>query len=194
MKRKNAELQKGLLLIAHPELRDPNFRRTVVLLCEHGPDGSMGLVLNRPLETRGKPVLENFADLPASDSPVLVGGPVGREQVYVLYQSNLSDVGPIESVRPVVDGIHLVGSLDALRELALSDDKASQHYRIYAGYAGWGSGQLDFEMGLGSWFVAPARADFVFDTPTADVWACVLRSMGGVYSLIATMPEDLSVN
>lgn len=191
---KRSDIKKGIFLIAHPELRDPNFRRTVVLVCEHGADGSMGLVLNRLLNTAAAPALADFEDIPESKSPVMTGGPVGNDQVYVLYRMPSAEPPLPDGTNPVIDGIHLVGSIEALQQMAASDDQASSNYRLYTGYSGWGPGQLEHEMRLGSWFICPASAEFVFDTPTENVWTGVLGSMGGEYKLIATMPDDLSVN
>lgn len=180
-----AELGSGVFLVANPTLRDPNFSRTVVLLCEHNEQGSMGLVINRPSDLR---LAQALPDLPDSAQPLYVGGPVQRDIVLVLHR----EVG-IPGARPVCDGMALGGDHADLVALLRRPDGALRA-RVFSGYAGWGAGQLQDEMRSTSWIVCPARAGLVFEPAAADLWSVVLRSLGPRYAHLASMPEDPRVN
>jgi putative transcriptional regulator len=165
------------LLIAMPQLRDPNFARTVVLLCEHGPAGAMGFVVNRPTETRA-------ADAVAMDPPLAgdsgmhlwTGGPVERHRGFLLLGA---DPGHGDSEQ-ITDGFHLTASLSVLRDLLESTPERLGHTRarLLLGYAGWGPGQLDTELAESAWLTAPADPAIVFETPAEAMWETVIRSLG----------------
>jgi len=170
---------RGHLLIAAPSLFD-YFRRTVVLVIEHTPEGAMGVVLNRPSETSVADAVPALADLADDDELVRVGGPVSPEAVVAL--GDFDD--PEEAGTAVVAGLGTVdpeGPLGSLRRL-----------RVYAGYAGWAPGQLDGEVEQGAWITQEATADDPFYE--GDIWSDTLRRKGGGYRLLATMPDDPSVN
>jgi putative transcriptional regulator len=176
---------KGHLLIAGPGLVDPNFRRTVVLVGEHSEEGALGVILNRPTETTVDETLPELARLVDGDRPVHVGGPVQPSAIVVL-----ADFAEPEQAGTLVLGS--VGFLpaevdpDAIGEL--------RQARVFAGYAGWGPGQLDGELREGSWIVEPALPEDVF-TPDPDLlWSSVLRRKGGPFGLLALMPPDPSLN
>jgi putative transcriptional regulator len=179
------ESLRGHLLVASPSLLDPNFRRTVVLLLEDDDEGAVGLVLNRPSETTVGEAVPPLAELADAEDLVAVGGPVQPEAVSVLAEWDDPDAaGSIvfEDVGPVPAEADLDGVLSTTRRR-----------RVFAGYAGWSPGQLRLELGEPSWIVARPRPDDVFDTPR-DLWASVLRRKGGEYRLLATMPENPSLN
>ena len=170
---------RGKLLIAAPSLFD-YFRRTVVLVLEHTPEGAMGVVLGRETDTRVADVVPQLADLPGADDRVYLGGPVSPESVVAL--------GDFDE--PEEAGLQIVGSLGTL-----DPDGANQslrRVRVFAGYAGWGPGQLDDELEQDAWIVQAAEpADpFRFD----DIWPEALGRKGGRYRLMATMPADPSLN
>jgi putative transcriptional regulator len=176
---------QGQLLVASPALLDPNFRRTVVLVTEHNADGAAGLVLNRPSEAEvveAVPQLEPLADV---GEHVWVGGPVEQNAVLVLG----------EFVDPDDAAVQLFGSLGFP---ALDDPDEvvplTTRRRIFAGYAGWGSGQLEDELVREDWILEPASNDDAFTEDPDELWADVLRRKGGIYELVARMPEDPSVN
>lgn len=163
----------GFLLVASPELLDPNFRQTVVLIVAHDADGSFGLVLNRPLEQRLVDVLPEV-DPRGAEVPLLEGGPVKTDMVQ--FVTTRGDVG-----RAVVPGVRVGAGLDELIELEVE----CEQIHAYVGYAGWGEGQLERETEEGSWIVAPARAEHVFEVPADRLWASVLRELGGEYAWMA---------
>jgi putative transcriptional regulator len=180
-----AESLRGQLLIASPALIDPNFRRTVVLIVAHDEDGAVGLVLNRHTETEVAEAVPELADLVEPGEVVSIGGPVQTEAVVVLAEwDDLDEAGAI-----VLDDIGLMGSEgDAERVSA-----ATRRVRVFAGYAGWGGGQLEAELEEPSWVLESAGADDIFGDEH-DLWASVLRRKGGAFKLVATMPEDPSLN
>lgn len=172
---------RGHLLIAAPSLFD-YFRRTVVLVLEHTPDGAMGVVLGRETETLVADAVPALADLPGADDVVYLGGPVSPESVVAL--------GDFE--QPEEAGTHVVGSLGTLDPDGTND--SLRRLRVFAGYAGWAPGQLEAELGEESWIVEPPLPDEIFSEDPERLWNAVLRRKGGRYTLLARMPEDLSVN
>jgi len=180
---------KGSFLIASPHLRDPNFRQTVVLICEHGPGGSLGLVVNRRTDQHIVDVLPQATGLHEKVGLVYSGGPVQKDNLLILHR--VSEEVP-ES-QPIFDGVCLGGDLVALEtvsSLGCSDDLI----RVYMGYSGWAAGQLQFELSTGSWIVLPADLKVVFARNPQQVWPTILRSLGGALALFATMPPDPSLN
>jgi putative transcriptional regulator len=178
---------RGQLLIASPALFDPNFRRTVVLVTEHNDEGAMGLVLNRPSETTvadGAPPLQQLVD---DGALVYVGGPVEPSAVTVLAQFDDPDDA----------AVIVLGDIGFVRADAELDDLvgATRRARVFAGYCGWSTGQLETELeGDDSWILATARPDDVFAEGAEDLWGAVLRRKGGQFAIVAMMPYDPSVN
>jgi putative transcriptional regulator len=173
-----AESLRGQLLIATPSLFD-YFRRTVVLVLEHTPDGAMGVVLNRASETPVADAVPALAEL-ADAELVRLGGPVSPESVVAL--------GEFED--PSEAGTAVVGSLGTLDPEA--PNASLRRVRVYAGYAGWAPGQLDAELDQEAWIVDSVQPDDPFRD--GDLWSEVLRRKGGSFSLLATMPADPSQN
>jgi putative transcriptional regulator len=177
---------RGQLLVAGPALLDPNFRRTVVLLGEHGEDGAMGVVLNRVSRVTVEDAVPPIADLVDEGALVHVGGPVQPQAVVVLADF----VEPQRAGALVLDTIgFLPGDVDDESELG-----ELRNARVFAGYAGWGPGQLEGELDEQSWVVLPARASDVFTTAPDGLWADVLRRNGGGLAVLALLPEDPHVN
>ncbi len=176
---------KGQLLIAAPSLVDPNFRRTVVLMGEHTDDGALGVVLNRPSETRVHEALPELTSLVDGGEPVFVGGPVQPSAIVIL-----ADFVDPERAGSLV--LETVGFLPA--EVDPDELGDLTRARVFAGYAGWGPGQLDDELAEESWIVEPAVPGDVFTAAPGDLWSDVLRRKGGPYGVLALMPVDPSVN
>jgi putative transcriptional regulator len=177
---------KGQLLLASPALFDPNFRRTVVLVTEHTEEGAAGLVLNRPSETAVADAVPDLLPLVSEEERVYVGGPVQESAVLVLAEFE----DPEEAALLVVDDIGFLpgdGDFDLLAG-------ATRRVRVIAGYAGWGPGQLEAELEESSWIVGSSPAPELFPELEDDLWARILRDKGGVYRVVALMPEDPSVN
>jgi putative transcriptional regulator len=170
---------RGHLLIAAPSLFD-YFRRTVVLVLEHTPEGAMGVVLGRETETLVADAVPPLAELAAEDDVVYLGGPVAPEAVVAL--------GEFED--PAEAGTQVVGSLGTLDPDGGND--SLRRMRVFAGYAGWAPGQLDGELEQEAWIVQPADPADPFRD--GDIWSDALGRKGGRYRLMATMPADPSLN
>jgi putative transcriptional regulator len=179
------ETLRGQLLIASPALLDPNFRRTVVLVTEHNDDGAAGLVLNRPSPAAVAEVVPQLEVLADDDEPVWFGGPVQQNAVLVLGEF----VDPADAAVPLFASLGFP-SLDEPYAVVT----VTTRRRVFAGYAGWGAGQLESELEREDWILEDADADDAFTETPDDLWSDVLRRKGGIYELIARMPEDPSVN
>jgi putative transcriptional regulator len=177
------ESLRGKLLISSPALYDPNFRRTVILVAHHDEEGAMGLVLNRPAELPVAEAAPQLTSLVDEDDPLLVGGPVSPEALMVLAEFD----DPDDAAARVLGD---VGFVPADAEPETLDMRRA---RVFAGYSGWGAGQLEAELEEGSWLVADAEPEDAFGEPET-LWAQVLRRMGGRYILLATMPSNPSLN
>jgi len=184
----------GRLLVATPSLADPNFRRTVVLVVEHEPaEGTLGVVLNRPTEVSVGQVLEPWTDLATGPSVVFTGGPVAPTSALALARAS-GDGDPLGwralDGGPEMSRIGLV-DLEAPPQV-LAGEIAS--LRVFAGYAGWGSGQLQSEIDEGAWYVLPAEPADPFNSDPQRLWQDVLRRQGGELALVATYPDDPRLN
>lgn len=180
------ESLKGKLLISAPSLFDPNFRRTVVLVGEHGEEGAMGLILNRASQTTVAEAVPDLAALVDPDEPVYVGGPVQPQAVLVLAEFD----DPQAAATIVVGDIGFARADGDLDVLAASTRRA----RVFAGYAGWSPGQLESELEEEAWLVEPAVGLDLFPEPGSDLFASVLRRKGGTYRVLALMPDNPAVN
>ena len=180
------ESLSGQLLLASPTLQDPNFRRAVVLIGAHSEEGAMGVVLNRPSTATVGEVVPQLEPAVSERETVYVGGPVQPNSIVFLAEfldpepAGLLVLGRIGFPTPETD----------IDELAL----ATARRRVFAGYAGWSSGQLDAELDQGDWIAHPAQPDDVFSDDPGALWSRVLARKGGAYVLIARMPLDPSLN
>ncbi len=181
----------GTLLASVPQMLDPNFMHSVVVMVEHHAKGALGLVVNHPTElslaalTQGHPLLDGF------DFPVYGGGPVGHEGLQFLHRLE----GVIEDGLPLGEGLFLGGRIDDLAR-ALREGKAtSRDLRFLIGYAGWGEGQLDQELASGSWVPAPPNPDLIFHPEGGEpVWRELLRGLGDVGRTLSQLPPDVNWN
>jgi putative transcriptional regulator len=178
------ESYRGLLLVSSPSLHDPNFRRTVVLITHHDEDGAMGLVLTRPSEALVTDAVPVMAELAGPDEVVHVGGPVQPQAVVVLAELEQEH----ESFEPVLGGVGFLPLGVEAEELAVA------RVRVFAGYSGWGPGQLEGEMAESSWIVVPAEPDDVFADDPDELWRTVVQRKGGRFSLMESMPFDPDLN
>jgi putative transcriptional regulator len=181
-----AESLAGQLLLASPALQDPNFRRAVVLVGVHSEEGALGVVLNRPSNVTVDEAVPQLQQAVGGGEPVYVGGPVQPASVVLL----------AEFLDPALAGVLVVGRIgfpaaDAdVQQLA----DATARTRVYAGFAGWGEGQLDAEVDHGDWIAHSALADDVFTEMPGKLWSSVLARKGGSYALMARMPPDPNMN
>ena len=179
-------------LVAMPQLKDSNFERSVVLLCKHSPTGAFGVIVNRPLITQGRVTVT--LDPPVStdrELQVWIGGPVEQQKSWILVGHEPDEAEELTAIR-VAESLYLSTSPDLLRRLL--EPTPPPMARLIVGYAGWGPGQLEAELEESSWIVESSTAPELFPEPEEDLWAHVLRDKGGVYRVVALMPEDPSVN
>jgi putative transcriptional regulator len=177
----------GRLLISEPFLEDPNFKRTVVLLCDHNEEGSFGFVLNRALDLR---VGDFMDDVPDTDAIVSFGGPVQNDGLFYIHTLGER----IPNSIPVMNGLFMGGDFESLRELLGTGEANRTNVRFFVGYSGWGSGQLEGEMEANSWIVAKSDVPTIMKADSEEAWGDILRSMGKRYSVLANFPDDPSLN
>jgi putative transcriptional regulator len=187
-------ISTGRLLVATPQLVDPNFRRSVVLIVEHEQEGgTLGVVLNRPTEVPVDQVLPPWSELVTGPSVVFQGGPVALDSALALAHVPGTDE-PLGwralNGSPAVARVGLV-DLDVPPEILAPE---VMRFRVFAGYAGWGTGQLRSEIEEGAWYVLPAESGDVFAEDPDGLWPAVLRRQGGELAFVATFPEDPSLN
>jgi putative transcriptional regulator len=179
--------EKGRLLISEPFLPDPNFERTVVLLCEHNEEGSFGFVVNKPSILKVSEVME---DLKYWDEIVYVGGPVQQDTLHFLHRNTA-----IRNAAKIRDEIYWGGDFESVL-VQLNESKiATTDIRFYLGYSGWGPGQLETELQEDSWIVCDYMDDeLLFDTDPAKLWQKALDNMGGRFSVYSKYPVDPRLN
>lgn len=175
------------LLLAMPQLDDPNFNRGVVLLCRHNEEGALGFIVNRPVHVTAKELLALDPPL-ETDTALTVweGGPVSQERGWLLCRQAPSDASNLE----VCKGLFMSSSPTVLRRILDGDPRncESDRSRLFLGYSGWGPGQLDNELATSSWLNAPLDLDMVFTTPPEDLWERAIRSLGVEPTAIAAAP------
>jgi putative transcriptional regulator len=182
------KVRSGKLLLAEPFMMDPNFKRSVVLVCEHSADdGTVGFILNKQLNVH---VNELVSDMPAIESPVFFGGPVATDSIHFVH-----NVGELldESVE-VMRGVHWGGDFDKLKFLIQSKLILAHNIRFFVGYSGWSPGQLKEELEYRSWVVTDMHANYLFKSKPDMLWKQAMHNMGDRYSVIAQMPEQHCFN
>ncbi|MDF1606467.1 YqgE/AlgH family protein [Nocardioides sp. YIM 152315] len=184
-----SEARAGMLLLATPALVDPNFADTVVLLLDADEQGALGVVLNRPSPVRVHDVLDAWADVVTDPDVLFHGGPVGADGALAV--ALLRDAADVPVGFRGVDGRLGLVDLDTPVELL---EGSLAGLRIFAGYAGWGAGQLDGEIAEGSWYLVPAETSDAFLADTVDLWRDVLRRQPGDLAWHSTRPFDPELN
>jgi putative transcriptional regulator len=184
-----APLKPGMLLVATPQLVDPNFALTVVLLLDVDDDGALGVVLNRPTPVTVAEVLSDWSEVVAQPDVLFRGGPVSTEGALAVGWLRDHDDVPV-GFREVSGALGVV-DLDTPVELI---DGSLSGMRIFAGYAGWGAAQLDGEIDEGSWYVVPAQPPDVFREDPSDLWRDVMRRQPGELAWHSTRPVDPELN
>lgn len=162
-------IARGMLLVASPDLGDPNFRESVILICDHGPSGTLGLIINRPTNLLLSEALPAVPVLKGTAHLLFAGGPVQPEAILMLFRAAQAPA----DTRTVVEGIHIGGSVKAVEDI-LGQPDAQHRFRAFAGYAGWGPGQLEWETAQGSWRLAPADPGSVFEKNPGDIWSSLV--------------------
>lgn len=174
-------------LIAMPALADPNFERTVTLICQHDEQGALGVVINRPLQVSTTEVLQQL-DIDVTHTTleqtlVYSGGPVQPELGLILHEST-DDAPDFDAMIEISDAIRMTMSIDILE--AVARDEGPERILIALGYAGWGPGQLDAEMAQNAWLSVPASGEIIFDTPPEKRWDAAARCIGVDLNLLSS--------
>jgi putative transcriptional regulator len=189
---------KGSLLVAAPALEDPNFRRCVVLLLACDEDGALGVVLNRPGTTPVVAVAPTWVDHASPPGVLFTGGPVQQDAaICVGCQLEGEELAPADGIPAAVDGYAPVTSAFGTIDLHRDPEEVPvslSGMRVYRGYAGWGSGQLDAEIEAKGWFVVGGYTTDVLTPEPEQLWQRVLERQGGWLSVLARHPLDPSLN
>lgn len=172
-------LARGKFLVANKSLQDPTFTETVILLVDYDDHGALGVVVNRPTEVPLTAALPEVEELRKRKDIIFLGGPVARDRMVILLRASAA---PPQSVQ-VFDTVYATGSLKALR----SSIGHGESVRAYAGYAGWGPGQLDAEVARGDWLIGPADSKAIFDDPPTDVWQRFVERFSGDWASLTPL-------
>lgn len=185
---KRIDPDRGDLLISEPYLADPNFERSVILLCEHDTNGSIGFVLNRLSELSLAEIIE---DAPDEEIPLFIGGPVQQDTLHFVHRSpHLMEEG-----REIAHGIYWGGDFDRLIELMGAGLVTAGEVRFFIGYSGWGSHQLSDELDANSWIVnKKTTPEYIFEYSHDELWRQVLSDMGGKFRTFSNFPADPRLN
>lgn len=177
------DLFRPTFLLSMPQMQDPNFARTVVLLCDYVPEGAFGLVVNRPTDYAANEMVKLEPAVVAGNTlPLFFGGPVQPERGWILVTDQPSD----EEHRLIVDGLYLTASQEVLRHVL--EASPEPRARVIAGYAGWGPGQLDDELAQSAWLMADVQLDLIFDVEPSRMWETAIRRLGADPSMLQSSP------
>jgi len=181
------KIQAGAILIADPFLKDPNFLRTVIFLCEHKHEGSFGFVLNRKLEYV---IGDLMNDLDGCDFPVFYGGPVQQNTIHFLHRCP----GLITGGEKITDDIYWGGEFDEVIALLQKNKLSPTDVRLFLGYSGWGEGQLEDEFNEKSWLITHGSEQLIFPDDVDSIWKNALKQLGGKYEQLIHYPIDPQLN
>ncbi len=176
------QVKVGDLLVAEPFLNDPNFKRSVILLCHHDKEGSLGFVLNHKMKVKFNELVNNF---PKFDADVFAGGPVQTNTLHFIH--NVGDL--LEGSVRISSGVYFGGDLNNLRFLIESKLIEPKHIRFYLGYTGWEEMQLQQEFKEGTWIPANMHANYIFKSDPKALWQNVLEQKNGNFAVISKMVD-----
>ncbi len=178
---------KGKLLIAEPFMKDPYFKRAVVLLADHDEKGSFGFILNKAIELELNSAVVDFPEYTGS---LYLGGPVGTDQLFYIHSMGETIPKSIE----LFPGVWWGGDFKKIKNCIRKKECRPEQIRFFVGYAGWDPSQLDKELKEKSWIVSKPEIDTIMKPDTTDLWNRVVRSLGGEYRMMANFPEDPQLN
>jgi putative transcriptional regulator len=182
----NVKPKKGRVLVSEPFLQDTYFKRSLVLLTKHSEDGSVGFVLNKPLEVK---VTEIMNDFPSLDADVSIGGPVGTNTIHYIH--TLGDIIP-SSVH-VLGNIYWGGDFDTIKSLVQEGSLTGDQIRFFLGYSGWQAGQLENELEQNSWMITEVNPHLIMK-PNSNIWKNTLSQLGEKYRIWSNFPENPGFN
>jgi putative transcriptional regulator len=179
--------KKGRILVSEPHLPDPNFERSIVLICEHNEEGSVGFILNKPSNSAVSELLEGINSF---DLPVFIGGPVEQDTLHFIHRYE-----SLEGATEIGDGIYWGGDFERLLFLLESKQLLPEDIKLFLGYSGWAAGQLDEELAIDSWIISDRVDDeLLFETDSSKMWRKALQLMGGRFSVYSNYPIDPRLN
>jgi putative transcriptional regulator len=178
--------KKGRILIAEPFLQDTYFKRSIVLLTEHSSDGSVGFVLNKPLDVK---VNEVMADFPAIGTTVSIGGPVSTNTVHYIHTIGEQ----VPNAVHVIDNIYWGGDFAYIKDMIREGKLSANHIRFFMGYSGWHAGQLESELQQNSWFITEIKSSAIMN-PHDNIWKNTLSQLGEKYKIWSDFPENPGSN
>lgn len=182
------QLTPGVLLLSEPFIDDENFGRSVVLISEVNETGCVGFVLNKPVLEM---TIESILDEAGLDgSSIFLGGPVEQDLLHFIYRSKK----PFPNSIPIVGDLYLGGDIELLKLALEVEDINPDDVRFFVGYSGWGDGQLEEELGEGSWIVTKIDSGKIMDLAPEDLWRSILKIMGGKYQMMSNYPLDPRLN
>ena len=181
------KLQPGTILIADPFLKDPNFSRSVVFLCNHKDDGSFGFLLNKKSEYV---IGDLFTDFEGCNFPVFYGGPVQQDTIHFLHRCPALITGG----EKVIDDIYWGGEFDEMISLVQNNKITGEDIRLFLGYSGWSNNQLEDELNEKSWLTTYGTTKLVFTNDIKLIWAEALKQLGGKYEQLIHYPTDPQLN
>ena len=181
-----ANVKEGSILISEPFLGDPNFERTVVLVCKHDEEGSFGLVLNRKSNLKLSDVLDYDHEF---DTELGVGGPMQYNTLHYIHR-----LAEVEESVPLADQLYWGGDYERLQAMILEGRIVPADIRFFLGYSGWSPGQLQEEIDKNVWIVNNNATDKLFTLDVETLWRQILKEMGGKYKVLANYPIDPSLN
>jgi len=184
---KTKTIARNSLLIAEPFLGDDNFKRSVVVVCEHtADDGTFGLILNQGTTLHVSDVIDDIY----ADIPLYVGGPVQPDTLHYIHRR--PDL--IDGSIPLGEGLYWSGNFEQVKQALNIGTLTEADARFFIGYSGWESGQLTKELNEKTWIISQTDADFLFDTPADQLWRDILKRMGGQYKALSNYPVDPRLN
>jgi putative transcriptional regulator len=181
------DLTAGILLIAHPFLKDPSFKKTVVLICEHNTNGNFGLALNKEINFTLDELMDGFDELKI---PVFDGGPVDLSAIHFLHQ--YPDL--IADSVLIAENIYWNGNFETVKLCIKNKQIDINKIKFFIGYSGWDAGQLQAEITEQSWLTVKATTQLVFDTEKKNIWKNSVLQMGGDYKMLINFPSDPQLN
>ena len=187
MKPELSNPSQGKLLVSEPFLKDYYFKRSVILLAEHGDDGSFGLIINKPIDIR---INDVFSEFPKFDSKVYLGGPVKPDNLFMLHTVGDKIDGSVE----IMKGLYWGGNIDTLKGLIINEEVEPDQFRFFVGYAGWQPKQLDKELQEHSWLVIKPELNQILGASPESLWKSVLMDLGKDYAQWINYPLDPMLN
>lgn len=181
------KISAGKILIAEPFLKDPNFKRAVVLICDNSSEGSIGFVINNEFEHTLSEIIPNLTD---ASWPLYLGGPVETDSLHFLHRIP----SLIDDSKEVAEGVYWSQDFNTIITLIKEGKVKQADIRFYLGYSGWSEGQLEMEIKEKTWIIATGEARMVFTDTPEKTWKNVLKEMGGEFSFLANSPMDPQLN